>query len=219
MLKNFTQYLKDIDCIIFSGGSQVEIDSFNFLSEMINIICVDSGIDYAIKKNLRIDIAIGDFDSCSKDSFDYIIRNKIKNLNFPKDKDKTDMELSFDYCMDKNYENILVLGALGTRYDHSISNINMLKKYYQKGLKIILFDNYNFIKIVEKEEKIKKNNFNISFLPTDEKCIFSTSGLKWNLTNHLLEYGSSLTISNKVVGDFAHIKILEGSLILIISKD
>lgn len=204
--------------IIFAGGT---INGY-YKEKYINydVICVDKGLDYATKNNLNISIAIGDFDSASEKSLQYMKDNNLDILKFNREKDMTDLELSFLYCKEKGYKEILVFGALGTRMDHSISNIFLLKTYSDDNFNIILIDENNYIFYINKNIIIKKNKiYNyLSLLPTNEKCILNLSGTKWELKKHNLDYGSSLTVSNEFKSD-AFLEIIYGDLFVILSKD
>ncbi|MFM1540629.1 hypothetical protein ABGF30_04695, partial [Helcococcus ovis] len=92
--------------VIFAGGTISGLEYISLLNDVkfenISIICVDKGVNYALENNINIDIAIGDFDSASKKSIDYLKNSDIKILNFNKDKDMTDMELALDFCFKNN---------------------------------------------------------------------------------------------------------------------
>ncbi|MFM1533650.1 thiamine diphosphokinase [Helcococcus ovis] len=208
--------------VIFAGGTISGLEYISLLNDVkfenISIICVDKGVNYALENNINIDIAIGDFDSVSKKSIDYLKNSDIKILNFNKDKDMTDMELALDFCFKNNCKEVYLFGATGTRYDHSISNINLLKTYSLKGLKISIIDENNYIFYINESTVIKKLDRKISILPTNEKCVFNLYGTKWELVNHNLKFGSSLTISNEFYND-VNIEILNGDMFVILSKD
>lgn len=130
--------------IIFAGGTISGLNNINLIND-VNInelysICVDRGVDFAIENKIKIDIAIGDFDSTSKESIVFLRKHNIETLVFNKDKDMTDMELALNFCIENDVNEVYLFGATGTRYDHSISNINLLKTYYEKGLKISIID-------------------------------------------------------------------------------
>lgn len=207
--------------IIFGGGNISGLNIINDITEY-DIICVDRGVDFARKHEIEIDIAIGDFDSASSDSIRFIKDKNIEVLTFNRDKDYTDLELSFIYAKENLYDEIYVFGAIGTRMDHTLSNINLLKTYTSLDRKIVLIDDYNYIYYLDKDEKIVDNRIynNVSILPTNDDAIINLLGVKWELHNHQLKFGGSLTISNEFVSDkTAKIEILKGNVFVILSKD
>lgn len=202
--------------IVF-GGADITGVNKEFLEDKY-IIAVDRGLGYIIDNGIKFDTIIGDFDSLDTIYSHLLIENKEKVISFNKDKDMTDLELAIIYLIQNGIDNIDIYGGIGSRLDHTLSNIYMLKKYRQS--KITLINENNYIFYLEKDKKIEKSDDYkyISILSTDEKCEFSVSGVKWPLQNHKLEYGSSLTISNEII-DIANIKIHKGNLFVILSKD
>lgn len=206
-----------MEAIILGGA---DISGFNYdNAKKMDIIAVDKGIEFAIDNNLDIKLALGDFDSVNSKYLDIIRDKNIKYLTFKKDKDMTDLELSMVYLIENNYKKAYIYGGIGSRFDHSISNIFLLKKYYNLGLKIILIDSKNTIFYTNKNIEISKiDDRYISLFPTDTKTIINLYGVKWELCNHRLEYGSSLTVSNEFKDD-AILEIIEGDCLIFLSKD
>ena len=63
------------------------------------------------------------------------------------EKDATDAELACDYAADKGFGDIVLLGATGTRFDHTIANVYLLKNLADKGIKAKIIDSNNIIYI------------------------------------------------------------------------
>lgn len=207
--------------VVFCGG---EISGFDFdLLENAIIIGVDRGIDYIINNNIKLDFAIGDFDSINAEIYRILREQKIKIKTYDKDKDFTDLDLTFDYLVQNTFEIAYVFGALGNRFDHSLVNLYMLKKYKKLGLNLIYIDEKNFIKYIDDDTEVKnyKNRYKyISILPTNEDTNIDLNNVKWELKNYELRYGESKTISNEFLYDkIPYIKINNGDLYLLLSRD
>nr|WP_276938896.1 thiamine diphosphokinase [Helcococcus sueciensis] len=201
---------------IFAGA---KISGVNFESlDNSYIVAVDKGLEYLKDNDIEINVALGDFDSLDSKYFNDICVKEDKVITFNKDKDMTDLELSINHVIDMGIKNIDIYGGIGSRLDHTLANIYMLKKY--KNYKITLINENNKIIFVEDNIEINKTDKYkyISFLPTNDICKFSVNGVKWPLQNHHLEYGSSLTVSNEIIS-IANIEIHEGNLFVILSKD
>lgn len=219
MLRNSTKKLKNKDlkkASIFAGADINGVNGDNFDDNYI--VAVDRGLGYIIDNGIEFDIIIGDFDSIESNYLHIIHENEEKVMSFNKDKDMTDLELSIKHVLEMGIDCIDIFGAIGSRLDHTLGNIYMLKKY--KKYKITLINENNKIIYLENNTQIVKSDDYkyISFLPTNDECIFSVSGVKWELQNHNLEYGSSLSISNEII-DIADIDIHKGNLFVILSKD
>lgn len=208
---------KDYNKAIIFAGADITGVNLEELNDNY-IVAVDRGLGFLIDNGIKYDIIMGDFDSLESIYLYDIKENRDKVISFNKDKDMTDLELAINHVIENGISDITIYGAMGTRLDHTVGNIYMLKKY--KDFNLTLINENNKIIFVENDISIQKNeNYKyISFLPTNDICEFSVTGVKWPLQNHILEYGSSLTISNEII-DIAKIKIHKGNLFVILSED
>ena len=65
------------------------------------------------------------------------MKNKEENVpikKFPVKKDKTDSELSIEYLIEIGFKDITLVGAIGTRMDHTLANILLLNKLKKKDI-------------------------------------------------------------------------------------
>ena len=207
--------------LILGGGNIVSFDIFSkYLMGDYDIICVDRGFDYAYEHKLDIRIAIGDFDSIDKKHLGDIDNASFEVLRFNEDKDMTDMQLAIDYCIKLNYDSIYIFGGLGTRMDHSLANMNLLNLYYDNNSKIKLIDDTNIIFVSKKDITLKRiEGYNLSIIISEGSPTISLYGVKWPLNNYRIIPGESLTISNKIIEDKAHLKIEDGGCFILYSKD
>ena len=115
--------MKNKKAVIFVGGC---ISGFN-INDIKNtyIIAVDKGFEFLVDNNINVDLAIGDFDSINPKYIEKL--DKIDVHSFSKDKDFTDLELAYQYCLKYNFSEIKVYGATGTRLDHTFANLQLLK--------------------------------------------------------------------------------------------
>ena len=184
------------------------------------IIAVDGGYKF-LKKFVKRepDILIGDFDSIDRDS--RLLKNFTGEVfEFPSDKDKTDGELSVDYCVKNNLSNISFIGATGGRIDQQFGNILLLEyaldsdieaEIIEPGLKIGLTDN--------KKEIDNKEGHTLSlFSVTDKVLIKSLQGCKYELEEYWLNRASSRGISNIINSKQAVIKVDSGRLLYFICE-
>lgn len=134
---------------------------------------------------------------------------------FPKDKDYTDGELLLTY-MSKKYDEIIIIGGLGGRKDHELTNINLLFRY----------DNVVFLTEEEKLFKIDNNkilenikDLTVSFIPfSDVVTNLTLTGFKYNLTNYNLKRYESICMSNIAIEDSCKISFDSGKLIAVINN-
>ena len=129
-------------------------------------------------------------------------------------KDFTDGELILNKITAK-YENVLVLGGLGGRTDHFITNLNLLEKY-----KNVTYEDENeIIFYVKKEMQIhgKKGKI-ISFIPLTPINSLTLEGFLYPLDGINISRSSSLCMSNIINKEKVRIKYDKGSIIGIIQK-
>ena len=145
------------------------------------------------------------------------------------EKDETDTELAFRHARLHNCTTVDVLGALGGRIDHEISNIHLLVHEKKKGLSVNCYDQKNKIFVIDAEmdgEYVFRQdscygNY-VSFLPITEQVKGITlTGFKYPLTKKDISIlqNPSLCVSNEVIEPEAKISFDEGILICIESRD
>ena len=207
--------------LLISGGRQV---SKGLIEKYLDrfIIVADGGARLLMKYDLGANLLLGDLDSIGEEALTYIRKHKIEVKKFPVKKDFTDTELALSYLVDEGYRDIVILGALGTRFDHELANLLNLKKLYKKNVKAKIEDDYNEVIYVEEGsyDFIKTNKKYFSLINAGDRMNFTTKGLYYEVEN--LEINSenpSRGVSNEMVGDSATIKINSGSAFIIQSRD
>lgn len=204
--------------LILAGGDEVEKDVLNkYIKEADFVIGADKGAETAYRYSFNIDLVVGDFDSIDKDILKKI-RSKI--LKYPKEKDKTDLELALDIIIEKKYNNIIILNALGNRLDHTMGNLFLLEKFNNKNIRII--DNNSEIFLMNKNEVILKNKYSriLSIIPISEFILIDKlTGVKYPLENKNIKRGSTLCISNIIKDRECLISISRGRAFIIITKN
>ncbi len=200
--------------ILFAGGN---LPSRGKIEEYVNdkdfIICADSGYDHAKKVGVNPDIIIGDMDSVKSTDID------INKIVYPKRKDYTDSELIMEYALEKGYDELIMFGFIGTRMDHTITNISLLLKYSE--LDAVIVDENNEIRAAGKTNIIKgKRGDIISIIPIGGDLVgISTKNLEYPLENETLYFGEGRGVSNVMEKEICEIEIKSGRGLLIKSKD
>lgn len=185
------------------------------------IISVDGGASHLRKFGIKPDVLLGDFDSINKADFDYFKELSVEIVKFPAQKDMTDTELAVELAIEKGYKTLVFIGALGTRYDHSLSNIFMLRQLLNKGIEGIVVNETNEITLIHDKIRIyKEEGIKVTLLPLSETVEgVTTKGLYYPLSNAVLEMGSTWGVSNEFASDIAEISISKGLLLIIKSRD
>jgi len=211
-----------MNTLIITGG-QI---SKTFLKKYLNenkydiIIVADKGLESIDALNIEPNYIIGDFDSVNQN-----ILEKYKNRNINRllpEKDFTDTEAALEIAINKNSKDVTIIGATGTRLDHVLANIHILKRALDNGINARIIDCNNEIILIKDKIEIEKNNKYkyISLIPlTTEVKGLTLKGFKYEVQEYTLQIGTSLGVSNEQIEDKAIIALAEGILIVIKSKD
>jgi len=179
------------------------------------VIAADGGYDRAAVLGLKPDIFIGDMDSVKEEL------PEIEKIRLQVEKDFTDTEAAIEKAIELGFDEIDIVGATGTRLDHTFANACLLKKYVSDNVKIRIFDAHNEIFATDKDCVIEgKKGETVSLLPLDSVVSGVTlDGFYYPLKNADVKIGETLTVSNVITADVAEIKINNGTLLVIIAKD
>jgi thiamine pyrophosphokinase len=186
------------------------------------VVSADGGSRHLKKTNLKPHVILGDFDSAPGNVIESFMNdNSIEVFTFPVKKDYTDLELAINIAIERGATEIAVLGAFGTRMDHTFANVFLLYKLLKHGIKGSIEDENNRVYLIDNKIEIKKQeNFKVSLLslsPLTEGV--STKGLLYQLDDDVLEFGTSFGVSNEFVDDIAVITVKKGILLVFVSKD
>lgn len=191
-------------------------------SEDITWVGVDRGVYELLNRNIRPSCAFGDFDSLSEAEKE-TLRSKTDIFTFPREKDKTDLELALDWALTQRPRSIRIFGATGGRLDHEWANIRLLGKRLDGGTEVTIIDRHNMIFVrrpgcYEISRDVRYPY--ISFLPFYESIIGLTlEGFKYPLFEVDVHPGSTLTVSNEIVADSGTYSFTAGIGLVVRSHD
>ena len=193
-------------------------------SEFETIIAVDNGLKILSEIKVNPQHIVGDFDTVKREILEkYKENTSIKIHKFNPIKDNTDTDIAIRLAVELKSDEIIILGAIGTRIDHLLGNIHVLKYALDSNIKCKIIDENNEIQLIDKTTILKKKDMTkkyISLIPLTEKVEnINLKGFKYELKNGTLTIGSSLGISNEISKQEAIIEFDNGILIMINSKD
>ncbi|MDY6324254.1 MAG: thiamine diphosphokinase [Catonella sp.] len=217
--------------LIISGGS---VEKF-FAGTIINkykfdcFIAADRGIETYKSLDIIPDYMVGDFDSADGDLVSSMKSEFAKSgkpiiKQFNPEKDYTDTELAIKTALTLSPDNLVIMGATGTRLDHAYANIGLLQIAMESGVNTCILDSHNRITMHDEAFTIKasdKFSRYFSLLPYTD-CVekLSIEGAKYELKDFLLTKGNSLTVSNELVGQKdVNVSFTDGIVILFESRD
>ena len=220
--------------LIKSGGSIDEMWGRKWVADYEPDYCIaaDSGLVMADKLGLTVDLLLGDYDSVDKKIFEKYNGNT-KTITYPCEKDYTDTHLALkkaiekikklqDTSKDSTEDEIAIIGATGTRYDHAFTNIFVLDESLEAGIRCAIYDKNNKIYLADKSFEIRKDKqFGdyLSFAPMTPEAGLSLSGVKYPLDRYTLRQGESICQSNEITEMIAKVEIFTGKLVVFETRD
>jgi len=208
--------------VILSGGKAPSLDLLSYeLRDASNLIGVDSGGNFLRKSGIIPDYLVGDFDSIEKESLEYFKDTKCKILEYPKDKDFTDTELALELAVRLESNQIIFLGSTGTRLDHVLGNMGLLRACVKSGIEAFIKDENNSIMMTDKSLTIHAEPGTTFSLQAFSEAVenLTLKDARYPLNNYNLQIGDPLTISNKFLGNSVDITFSKGLLMVMYSRD
>ena len=209
--------------IVIANG---DISDYAYIKSNIKpndyVICADGAIRHCIEMNIIPNLWIGDFDSCHFDAYieKYPFLSSVETLKLNTEKDVTDTHAACDCAIQKKFNEILLLGAIGTRFDHTLSNIHLLEYLLKANVSACIINEKNTLKMFDSFIKINSCKKYLSLIPIDRDVIVKkTAGLKYPLENFVLNRSVSMGVSNEILSNEATIEIDAGLMLLIESDD
>jgi len=185
------------------------------LNERPFVLCADGGANKSRRLGIRPNVIVGDLDSISPATGRFFARVKTIHIE---DQESTDLEKSFDYLLSRKIIDVVVLGAMGGRPDHSLANLSILMKYRTR-LKLRYSDSHCDIQIINRRIELDIEVGSIVSLMPLGRCLgITTVGLKYPLRNESLELGVREGTSNEVISSPAKISVRSGNLLLFTLK-
>ena len=181
--------------VIANGSFPSHPMPLHYLNNHGTIICTDGATDKLINYGKKPDIVIGDFDSTK-------IKNstKVKKWIEAPNQNQTDLEKTFEWCVNNNIINIVLLGAGGKREDHTLGNLFTLAKYHGK-LNCEIITNHSKIICASGKNYISTNiNQAVSIIATEPIESITLEGLQHNMKNEKIS-PSARAISNKAINN------------------
>ncbi|MGL4737335.1 MAG: thiamine diphosphokinase [Cellulosilyticaceae bacterium] len=185
------------------------------------VICADNGMKHARQLGIQPNLILGDFDSCDQEDLAYFEAKQVMIQRVPAMKDETDTELAIDTALLMGATEIDVFGGVGSRIDHSLGNIHLLKKTLAKGVKMWLYSSHNQITLIDHEIILQGAvGQTISLLPlTLEVSGVTTQGLLYEVEDTTFVLGRPIGVSNEMTASEASISVSEGLLLVIKAND
>jgi len=211
--------------LIITGGNVDEtfLKRYRNVHPYSEIIAVDHGLVTADRLNLPLNVIVGDFDSVSENILRKYQNSNVQIATFPTEKDKTDTEIAIEIALSHNADAIDLIGATGSRLDHTLANLHLLLHPLEKQVNACILDAHNKVYLKKDSFLIRKSEQYgeyVSFLPFHGDVFGLTlEGFKYPLQGVHLTAGESLCISNEIIEEEAKVIFDKGILVVFETRD
>jgi len=196
---------------IFTGPNNYDISTLYNKDSHEFIIGVDIGAYKLAQNKMEIDLSIGDFDSVTNKQFKTILKYSKDIQKFEEKKNYTDTYLALQKALAMEYEEIIIYGGTGGRFDHEFANVNLL----QLGKVSIVSNNIRMYLLRPGSYNIENKFKYISFFAIEDVSGLTLKGFKYELNNIELCTEDPLCISNELEGSLS----FKEGLLLVVHQD
>lgn len=205
--------------IIITSYIEYEFDLKSIIKKDDFVICTDGGMDIAMRQRIIPGLLMGDMDSISSE-----LPRDIPVEKFNPEKDYTDLELALQKAVSLGAREVVILGGMGGRLDHTMAAIQLLSRYTGcfsslvmkdgRNMCFVLYGKKNLLHTIEYQADSYLSLFSLS-----EECRGLTiSNVKYPLEGHTLFRTFPLGVSNEFSErKDALLSFDEGTLLVVIS--
>ena len=203
---------------IYTGGT-VRIESITEHPKADDLcIAADQGYHTAKALGERIDLLLGDFDSIGSVPGD----EGMEIQRVPAEKDYTDTQLAVEIAIDRGAEEIIIIGGLSGRLDHTLSTLAILEDLNTRGVYCTVTDGQNRARYMKSTSTlIARSPYKyLSIIAADEVVKgVDIEGCKYPLKKATLRRSHQFAVSNEITGNVAFISVKKGGVFIIESRD
>jgi thiamine pyrophosphokinase len=206
--------------IVANGDWGESVDARSMAERADFVIAADGGYAKALAAGVPVNMVVGDLDSLDDASLRTLAGSSVDVRRHPAEKDGSDLELAIDEALRRAPEKITILGALGIRIDHALTNVHLLERGLDAGVPIELADGTESVTLIEGRCELvdARVGDRVSLVPLSESVRMSTTGLRFPLYEDVLYRGASRGVSNLIDNLPAVVSVSSGRLLVIHSR-
>lgn len=181
------------------------------------VVAADGGTRIAWRFGLQPHAVLGDMDSLSESEIAKLQQHGAKILQYPAEKNETDLELALLYAVEQGATWIRVLGAIGGRFDQMLANVYLLALPALEKVDVALVARKQLIRLLRAGEHEIKGQVGdtVSLIPISGDVRVTTKNMKYPLRDETLHFGPARGISNVLEKPSAFVKVADGVLIMV----
>lgn len=182
------------------------------------VIAADSGWDNAMLLGEHPGILLGDFDSIREKD----LPKGPEIYRVPAEKDLTDTQLAVELALSRGAGEIVIVGGLSGRLDHTLSNLGILEHLHALGIHAVMTDGQSRVRFIRNGSTlIPRGAFTyLSLIAADDVVKgVEVEGCKYPLKKAKLSRTHQYAVSNELTGNCALVSVRKGGIFIIESRD
>ena len=182
------------------------------------VIAADSGLLNAQKLGVKPDVLLGDFDSLGEPDVD----PDTKIIRLPVEKDDTDTQAAVDLALSQGAREIVIIGGLSGRLDHTLSVLAILEDLNAKHVHALVTSGQNRARFLRNNSTlIARGKFRYLSLIAADPVVkgVSLDGCKYPLQKAKLTKTNQYAVSNEITGNCALISVRKGGIYIVESAE
>lgn len=199
-------------CVIFCAGQVTSADvAAAAITEDDLIIGADRGYQRAMEHGVTPHLVLGDFDSVRRPDLP-------GTLVYPAEKDDTDSMLAIRRALEQGCGEIVLLGALGGRLDHTMANLQSLVFILDHGARGWLIGEGSTATVVRDSSlTLERRECYLSVFAMGGVCTGVTlEGVFYPLADYTMTPSFPIGVSNRFVAEQAVITVEHGTLLVML---
>lgn len=204
---------KKFDAIVCLNAEIPDKDFFVSLN--IPVFAADGAAVLLYRKGVVPDKVIGDMDSFFKEEeHKFFDKHDIIHIS---EQDTNDFEKTLNYCIEKEFRNILIIGFHGGQLEHSLNNWSIFHRYSKKA-NLCIYDKERYGISINNSFFLKTKPGNLISLIPEPYAVLKTNGLRWELNNEELKFGKREGARNEATKTKIKIEIISGHILLFLDS-
>jgi thiamine pyrophosphokinase len=184
------------------------------------LIAADGGAEHCLAMGWVPDVLIGDFDSLPAKTVDSLAARGAEVIRHPTHKNATDLELAVELAISRSRKDLLILGAVGDRWDQSLASFALLERFAGTTRSMLLLDGPQeafLIRAGEQRTLTGQPGDVVSLIPLrGDASGITTQNLAYPLNKGRLVFGSTRGVSNVLQSVSASVSLTEGVLVCVV---
>ena len=182
------------------------------------VIAADAGLRNAEALGVVPAVLLGDFDSLGEPE----LPKGCELIRVPVEKDYTDTQLAVDCAIERGARELVIVGGLEGRLDHTLSTVAILERLAERRVHAVLTNGKNRVRFLRNGGVIiPRSDYRFLSLIASDPVVkgVTLEGCKYPLKNARLFKTNQYAVSNEIEGNCALIEIKRGGVWIVESKD